>query len=73
SAIELEAKANEQGGLFRAITAKQIAASLAKNGAGEIKEADIDIEEPIKKTGEHLVRIKRQDISEKIKIRVKAK
>jgi len=73
SGIEMEAKANEQGGLFRAITPKQIISALAKNGAGEIKEDDLNIEEPIKKTGEHSIEIKRLDISGKIKILVKAK
>ncbi len=71
--IVIEAKANEQGGLFRAVSAKQIIAALKKAGGKEITEADLKINEPIKNIGEHNLEIKRREASEKIKIVVKAK
>ncbi|QQG46359.1 MAG: 50S ribosomal protein L9 [Candidatus Niyogibacteria bacterium] len=71
--IVIEAKANEQGGLFRAVSAKQILASLKKSGIEKIKEEDLLIKEPIKKIGIHEIEAKRGEISGKIKIAVKTK
>ena len=71
--IVIEAKTNEQGGLFRGISAKQIASAIAKSEVKEIAESDILINEPIKNAGTHEVELKRGDISGKIKIIVKAK
>ncbi len=71
--IILEAKTNEQGGLFRAISAKQIASAINKQGVKDITDSDILIENAVKKAGEHEVEARRGDISGKIKITVKAK
>lgn len=71
--IVIEAKANEQGGLFRAISVKQILSALEKAGIEEIGEKDIRIKEPLKSVGEHIVDINRGGISGKIKVVVKAK
>ncbi|MEK7599099.1 MAG: 50S ribosomal protein L9 [Patescibacteria group bacterium] len=72
SVIEFEAKTNEQGGLFRAISKKQIAAKLAKIGFKDISESEILIKEPIKKTGEHEAIIERGEIRGTLKVRVKS-
>lgn len=72
SVIEFEAKTNEQGGLFRAISKKQIAAKLVKIGFKDISESDILIKEPIKKIGEHEASLKRGEIRGMLKIRVKS-
>jgi large subunit ribosomal protein L9 len=72
SIIEFEAKTNEQGGLFRAISKKQIAAKLAKIGFKDISESDILIKEPIKKIGEHEAIIERGEIRQTLKLRVKS-
>lgn len=66
--VVLEAKANEQGGLFRAITKKQIVSGLAKQGFTMLEEDDIYITEPIKKIGEYIVTIQRGNTSGKLKI-----
>lgn len=71
--VEIEAKANAKGGLFRAISAKQIIAALKKAGVEEITEADLNIKEPIKNIGEHNIEIKRGGISTELKISVKPK
>jgi len=73
SGIEMEAKTNQQGKLFRAISARQILSQLKKSGIEEIKEEDLRIKEPIKSTGEHSVEVNRKGISEKIKVVIKAK
>lgn len=71
--INLQAKANKQGGLFRAISKKQILAALNKQGFDAIQEDDIQITEPIKKIGEHAAVVKRGETEGQLKIMVKAK
>ena len=70
--ITIEAKANEQGGLFRAISVRQIITALRKEGIKAVDD-DIKINTPIKSLGIHEVAINRQGISGKIKIIIKAK
>ena len=69
----LSAKANEQGGLFRAISKKQIVALLIKRGIEGVTEEDIEIEHPIKKVGEHQIMIQRRDISVSVKLMIEEK
>lgn len=71
--VEIEAKANAKGGLFRAMSTKQIIAALKKADVKELTEADLKIKEPIKKVGEHKIEASRKGISVEIKIVVKAK
>lgn len=71
--VVVEAKANEQGGLFRAVGKKQIETALKKIGLEAVTEGDIKIKVPIKNVGEHQAEIIHGGISGKIKIIVKAK
>lgn len=73
TAVVIEAKANEQGGLFRAVGKKQIETALKKIGLKAVTESDIEIKAPIKNVGEHEAEIIRGGISGKIKVVVKAK
>lgn len=71
--ITLLARVNEKGGLFRAISKKQIISELAKKGFEAISEDIIQIAEPIKKAGEFEVKIKQGDIEGKLKVVIEAK
>ena len=71
--ISIEAKANTQGGLFRAVGVKQIISALKKSGIEGIAGSDIKIQKPIKSVGEHAVEVSRGGISGQIKIMIKAK
>lgn len=69
----LSAKANEQGGLFRAISKKQIVTLLIKRGIKGVTEEDIEIARPIKKVGQHAITIQRGSISGTLKLIVEEK
>lgn len=71
--IKIEANANEQGRLFRAISVKQILAALKKAGIEEVEETDIQVKEPVKSIGEHEIELSREKIIGKIKIVVRGK
>ena len=53
--LTFSAKANEQGALFAGIGADDIAALIKKEKGVAFSPAHIDISEPIKHTGEHVV------------------
>ena len=55
--LEVAAKAGEEGKLFGSVTSQQIGALLAEKGV-EIDRRKIDLPEPIKTIGEHVVAIK---------------
>jgi len=71
--IVIEARANEQGGLFRAISAKQILSALEKAGVSDIAESDIVIKKSLKEAGEHEIDVARHKFSGKIKILIRAR
>lgn len=51
--VVIEARATEKGGLFKTITAKDIAKAIAAEHSIEIAEDMISFAEPIKTVGEH--------------------
>lgn len=57
-ALDLKAKAGEQGKLFGAITNAQIAEALKTNFAVDIDRHKIEIAEPIKTAGDHTCTIR---------------
>ncbi|KJR42035.1 50S ribosomal protein L9 [Candidatus Magnetoovum chiemensis] len=74
SSLELSfsAKAGEEGKLFGSVTSKDIA-DLLKEKGHEIDKKKIVLENPIKRIGEHSVKIKiHPEISAEIKIQVTA-
>lgn len=55
--IVLSARATEKGGLFKTISAKDIARTVLAEYALEIPEESIHFAEPIKTVGEHIVHL----------------
>jgi large subunit ribosomal protein L9 len=73
-ALELETtvQAGEEGRLFGSVTAMQIAELLAEKGV-EIDRRRIDLPEPIKETGDHVVRVKlHRDVVANVRLKVVA-
>lgn len=72
--LVFEAKAGSTEKLFGSITSNDIADELVKTLRVSIDKKKIELEEPIKKTGEHEVTIKLgKDIEPKIRVKVIAK
>lgn len=57
--IEIFAKANDKGALFKKIGAKDITEAIHKAGFSAIKEDDVVLDDSIKETGKHSVTIRR--------------
>ena len=55
--VEISAQANDDGTLFAALPAEDIAAAVAKAGGITIESEWVSVTEPIKHTGEHTVSI----------------
>lgn len=53
--VKIDVKASEEGGLFAALTEKEVVKNLKNQHQVEIKEEFIKFDEPIKKIGEHSV------------------
>ena len=70
SPIDIPAKANEKGVLFKKINAKDIADAISTAGFSAITEDDIILKEPIKEVGEYKVYIKRGEAEATVKITV---
>jgi len=60
--ITIDAKENEKGHLFAGIHAKEIKEALKKQHHLEIPEDMIELNKPIKETGEHKIKIKGREI-----------
>ncbi len=59
--ISLSVRATEKGGLFKSITAKDIARAIKEQHETEIPESAVHIAEPIKTTGEHIIALRTKD------------
>lgn len=70
--IEITAKAGEEGRLFGSVTASQIADLIAARGI-EIDRRKIQLDEPLKDLGDHLVPIRLfKDVIANVKVKVTA-
>lgn len=56
--LEIKARATAKGGLFKAITAADIARTIKEQKGADVEAGTIGLEKPIKQTGEHPIRIK---------------
>jgi large subunit ribosomal protein L9 len=66
------AQAGEEGRLFGSVTAMQVAELLAAKGF-EIDRRRIDLAEPIKQLGDHVVNVKlHRDVVAKVRLKVTA-
>lgn len=67
--IEIKIKAGENGKLFGSVTSKEIASEYEKQHNLEIDKKKIDLKEPIKTVGTHLVAIKiHSDVTATMKV-----
>jgi large subunit ribosomal protein L9 len=70
--LEVEAQAGEEGRLFGSVTAIQIAELLGEKGF-EIDRRKIEIAEPIKEVGEHIVPVRlHREVIAKVSLKVTA-
>ncbi len=58
SRIEIRVRATEKGGLFKSVTVHDIAGTIAKEKGMPIPADAIEMEKPIKETGEYHLKIK---------------
>lgn len=71
--IVLKARAGEKGRLFGSITNKDIAEALSKLVGGEIDKKKVELEEPIRALGEHIVNVRLYaGVSQTVKVIVEA-
>jgi large subunit ribosomal protein L9 len=59
--IVIKKKANEDGGLFAAVTTDEIISALKERGHTNIEPRHVIIETPIKKTGSHTINLRFSD------------
>jgi large subunit ribosomal protein L9 len=70
--LEVSAQAGEEGRLFGSVTAMQVAELLAAKGF-EIDRRRIDLSEPIKQIGDHVVDVKlHREVVAKVRLKVTA-
>jgi large subunit ribosomal protein L9 len=70
--LQVAAQAGEEGRLFGSVTAMQVAELLAAKGF-EIDRRRIDLAEPIKQLGDHVVNVKlHRDVVAKVRLKVTA-
>jgi large subunit ribosomal protein L9 len=56
--IELKARATEKGGLFKSITAGDIVKSIKEQKGVTIAADSVELEKPLKTTGDHILKIR---------------
>lgn len=70
--LEITARVGEEGKLFGSVTTLQLHEALAEKGV-EIERRRIELAEPIKEAGEHIVRVKlHRDVVAEVKVTVTA-
>jgi large subunit ribosomal protein L9 len=70
--LEVSAQAGEEGRLFGSVTAMQVAELLAAKGF-EVDRRRIDLSEPIKQIGDHVVDVKlHREVVAKVRLKVTA-
>lgn len=70
--VHVRTRATEKGGLFKAITAQNIAQAILDQKNIRIPVACIQLDKPIKETGEHLLVIKKDKTASKMRFVVEA-
>jgi large subunit ribosomal protein L9 len=69
--IVIKAKAGEHGKLFGSVTSPDITAALKKSTGFEIDKKDVSIDEPIRHTGTHEVKVKlHKNVTATVKVQV---
>ncbi len=70
--IKLTAKATEKGGLFKAITAIDLAQAILDQKKLHVPHACIQLVKPLKETGEHIVEVKKDKVVGKMRVTIAA-
>lgn len=70
--ISLSLKASEKGGLFKTVTAKDIAKAILAEHALEIPEQSVVVATPIKTVGEHMVMLESKNQKIELKVVISA-
>lgn len=70
--LKVRAKASEKGGLFKAITAEDVARYILEQKNVRIPHACVQLGKPIKETGEHSIVVKKDKAVSKIRLVVVA-
>lgn len=68
--IEIKAKANEKGHLFKGIHAEEIVEELKKQNHIDVKKEYIELKNPIKETGEFDIVVKTEDAKAVFKLEI---
>jgi len=68
--IKLAAKASEKGGLFKSIGAMEIAKAIMAQKGGFLRVEAIQLDRPIKATGDHAIRIKASGVEAEITLTI---
>ena len=56
--VTIAARATEKGGLFKAVAPKDIIKAIREQHSLEIPEGSLEITEPVKTVGEHIIKLK---------------
>ena len=70
--VVVAARATEKGGLFKSLTVSDVATAILKQLNIQIPETAIELDKPIKQTGEHAIMIKAADAAAPIVLSVEA-
>lgn len=70
--IAIVSRATEKGGLFKSITAADIAGAVKLQTGVQIPQGAINLEKPIKETGEHAIEIRAAGIAARIIVVISA-
>jgi large subunit ribosomal protein L9 len=68
--IKISAKATEKGGLFKAVSAMDIAKAIMAQRGELLRVALIQLDKPIKTTGDHIVTVKSGDAEAQFTLKV---
>lgn len=70
--LEMHLRATEKGGLFKAITAKELSQELMRHKNITVPLETIQLEHPIKTLGEHTIRIQKDSAHAEVTFSIKA-
>ena len=70
--IEIKARATEKGGLFKAVTASDIAKAILDQRRAKVAEECVMLEKPLKEVGEHAIKIRASGAEARITLAIVA-
>lgn len=70
--VKISARATEKGGLFKAITATDLAQAILDQKKLHVPHMCIQLAKPLKETGEHIIEVKKEKVSSKMRVVISA-